>query len=308
MISVKMKTSPIVIAVLVFILFVLIIVVSNIVYAQKILPNTQQKLTSPPLIPPKLHGVKITSPFKGQQISLGKNFTISGTSIDNPNSNCQISIAVNRVKPYQLANATGSGGSNDYSKWNFVLSSKYTTIKQGPDNKITAKYICSDNPNVASFYSINITGVTPVVASNAHASQPPLQQTKNTITNTNNNNNINNATNTKGQETSLSNSNNASTVNGTNIAALTPFSTLGSDKLTYLGNTKSLSKSDNANPTVHSKVGDNIKSHGISSTSKESTKHHNNSSKSKTHHGNHKSKSEAGSKTKFDPFNFPIYG
>jgi hypothetical protein len=73
-------------------------------------------------------------------------------------SNCQVSVIVNGVKPYQPATATGPGGPTDYSKWNFVLTSKYTTIKQGPNNKITAKYTCKDNPSGVSFYSVNVIG------------------------------------------------------------------------------------------------------------------------------------------------------
>src|ERR687885_1789713 len=78
--------------------------------------------------------IKITSPTRGQQLPVGKDLTISGTSMDNATSNCQVSVIVNNVKPYQNATAAGSGGPADYSKWNFALTSKYTTIKQG-DNR-----------------------------------------------------------------------------------------------------------------------------------------------------------------------------
>ena len=44
--------------------------------------------------------VKIISPTKGQQVPVGKDLTISGTSIDNNStSNCQISVRVNREAP-----------------------------------------------------------------------------------------------------------------------------------------------------------------------------------------------------------------
>ena len=107
--------------------------------------------------------VKIISPTKGQQIPVGKDLTISGTSIDNATSNCQVSMSINHVRPYQPANAAGMAGkgANDYSKWNFVLTSNYTTIKPGPDNRITAKYTCTDNPAMLSptYSSVNVTGV-----------------------------------------------------------------------------------------------------------------------------------------------------
>ena len=106
----------------------------------------------------KLHTVKITSPAKGQQVPAAKDLTVSGITTDGA-SQCQVSVIVNGVKPYQPATGAGPGGAADYSKWNFVLTSKYTTIKPGPDNKITAKYTCSNN-NQRSFYNVNVTGIT----------------------------------------------------------------------------------------------------------------------------------------------------
>ena len=128
---------------------------------QKLSPN-KQALANATLSPlsPKLHAVRITSPTKGQQIPIGKDLTIAGISSANATSHCQVSIIINGVKPYQPATGTGPGGAADYSKWNFVLTSKYTTIKPGPANKITAKYTCEGNPGIASFYSVNVTGVT----------------------------------------------------------------------------------------------------------------------------------------------------
>ncbi len=101
--------------------------------------------------------IKITSPTRGQQLPVGKDLTVSGTSIANATSNCQVSVIVNNVKPYQNATAAGPGGAADYSKWNFALTSKYTTIKQG-DNRITAKYECANNPASKGFSSVNVTG------------------------------------------------------------------------------------------------------------------------------------------------------
>ena len=102
--------------------------------------------------------VKITSPTRGQQIPAGKDLTVSGTSIDNATSNCQVSVIVNNVKPYQNTTAAGTGGAADYSKWNLVLTSKYTTIKPG-QNKITARFECEDNSASKGFSSANVTGV-----------------------------------------------------------------------------------------------------------------------------------------------------
>jgi hypothetical protein len=106
----------------------------------------------------RISKVKITSPTRGQQVPAGKDLTISGTSIDNATSDCQVSVIANNVKPYQNATAAGTGGAADYSKWNFALTSKYTTIKPG-QNKITAKFECTDNSASKGFSSVNVTGV-----------------------------------------------------------------------------------------------------------------------------------------------------
>lgn len=148
------------------------------IYAQQTPTNTTQVVvpssTSSTSSTTKLHLVKITSPTKGQQVTTGKDLIVSGiagtavaatasaaaTAIDgNKTSKCQVFVIANGVKPYQPATATGPGGATDYSKWNFKLSSNYTEIKQGPNNKITAKYACSSTPPTLSFYSVNVTGV-----------------------------------------------------------------------------------------------------------------------------------------------------
>ena len=77
----------------------------------------------------------------------------------NTTSNCQVFIIANGVKPYQPTTAIGPGGATDYSKWNFKLISNYTEIKQEPNNRITAKYACSNTLATLSFYSVNVTGV-----------------------------------------------------------------------------------------------------------------------------------------------------
>jgi hypothetical protein len=119
--------------------------------------------------------IKITSPTRGQQVPVGKDLTISGTSIDNTTAStndCKVSVVVNKVRPYQPAtSATGTDGgaaANDYSKWNFVLTSKYTTIKPG-QNRITAKYGCGNNAALTAFSSVNVTGVQAATATTAAA-------------------------------------------------------------------------------------------------------------------------------------------
>jgi hypothetical protein len=130
----------------------------TITYAQ-----FQNNMSSSPLL-----GVNITSPQKGQQIPANiDDLTISGKSTDKPTAvdDCQVSVIVNSVKPYQHARANGTTGeSNDYSRWFFILNSNYTSIKEGV-NKITAKLSClptvvGDDNNMTKWYSVNVTGIT----------------------------------------------------------------------------------------------------------------------------------------------------
>ena len=114
----------------------------------------QQQLQPPPVI-----GVKITSPTTGQQVPVGQ-LTISGTSTDNPTTDCQVSVDVNDVKPLQNATATGPGGVNDYSTWQFTYTEDYQLIEEGV-NELTSKLTCISNPPTADLVkwdSINVTG------------------------------------------------------------------------------------------------------------------------------------------------------
>jgi hypothetical protein len=115
--------------------------------------------SSLPSVQTKLHMVKITSPSKGEQIPLHSNLTVTGTSVANsPSANCQVSVIVNGIKPYQKANPTGHGEANNYTTWNYILTPAYAAIKQG-QNKITAKFSCSNNSILTSHNSVNVTGV-----------------------------------------------------------------------------------------------------------------------------------------------------
>ena len=141
-------------------------------------------------MPPRAHGVKILHPTKGQKIQINnenKSLIISGTSIDNATSDCQVSVIINNVRPYQNATAIGPNGNNDYSKWNFKLTSHYTMIKEGI-NKITAKFLCNGNPEFLSYYSVNVTGVSTSPIASTTSSNAPAQ--KNIGAASTNNNNI----------------------------------------------------------------------------------------------------------------------
>ena len=47
--------------------------------------------------------------------------TISGISTDNANTDCQVSVNINDLKPLENATATGPGGVNDYSNWTITF-------------------------------------------------------------------------------------------------------------------------------------------------------------------------------------------
>ena len=151
------------------------VILTNIAYGQ-IFPNTNNNATgatnssgpssttqkqptpSPPSTSlPTLHLVKIISPIKGQQVPVGDNLMISGTSADNTTSDCKVSVIVNGIKPYHDAFPNGQDGQSDYSKWNFALNPTYTSIKEGP-NKITSKFSCGNDPSLISHNSVNVTG------------------------------------------------------------------------------------------------------------------------------------------------------
>jgi hypothetical protein len=121
---------------------------------------TSAQQTALPTAPPPKIGVKIISPTTGQTVSAGddQQLHIAGTSTDDSISNCEVAVIVNGVRPYQPVIANGSSGIKDYSTWNYLLNSSYTSIKASPDNKITAKLICS--PNLTKWYSVNVTGIS----------------------------------------------------------------------------------------------------------------------------------------------------
>jgi hypothetical protein len=142
---------------------VLSVILSNVLSAvvpeasaqQQIIPNTNTA---------SLPGVKISSPAKGQQVPIGT-LTISGTSTDDPVHNCQVSVLLNGIKPYQRTNATGQSSgevsrANDYSTWKYTFTPSYAVIKEGI-NKITSKISCSpvNSPtSLNKWYSVNVTG------------------------------------------------------------------------------------------------------------------------------------------------------
>ena len=115
-------------------------------------------------------GVKITSPASGQQVPIDSVLSVHGTSTDTSSTNCQASVIVNNIKPYKPALPTEI---NDYSAWDFILNSSYTSIKEGPNNKITAKLECP--PNLTKWYSVNVTGISSATANSINTLSSPSQ-------------------------------------------------------------------------------------------------------------------------------------
>jgi hypothetical protein len=127
-------------------------------------------------------GVNITSPERGKTIPVNSSLTVSGKSTDNPfDEICQVSVIVNSIRPYQPATANGSiGQASDYSRWFFILSPNYTSIKEGI-NEITARLSClpsiTTGNNLTKWYSVNITGVTVDQNATAAATTTPTTTT-----------------------------------------------------------------------------------------------------------------------------------
>src|SRR5918999_5252963 len=127
-------------------------------------------------------GVKITSPSTGQQVPAGE-FTISGTSTDNATTDCTVYADWNNLKPFQKAIATGPGGVNDYSTWNFTYTADYHLITNGSTNELTSKLSCINNPtNLTKWYSVNVIG--------AVSDQNQQQQQVSTLGNTTTSGNV----------------------------------------------------------------------------------------------------------------------
>jgi hypothetical protein len=189
----------------------------------------------PPLTTSKLHAVKIISPTKGQQVPIGKDLTVSGitsTGASNATSHCQVSIIANGVKPYQQASGTGPGGQTDYSKWNFILTSNHSSIKPGPNNKITARYVCNSNPGALSFYSVNVTGGSPATLAVAAPHTASVIQTE--------------------QPVGSNNSADSNSTSTSSASAMHTSSASHSTKLAYLGESKFPGSTKDTSSASHS--------------------------------------------------------
>ena|SRR6188472_4354996 len=106
---------------------------------------------------PNILKVKISSPADSQQVPTGS-LQITGNSTDDAQTDCIVTVALNRKLPYQNATAAGAGGDDDYSNWSFTFNSSYTTI-QPSQNRIAARLTCPENATSIKGTHINVTGV-----------------------------------------------------------------------------------------------------------------------------------------------------
>src|SRR5215211_5966110 len=140
-------------------MFLLLVLGVSLLYAfltSGILYSQAQLQSQLPQIPTL--AVKISSPTAGQEVPVGV-LNITGTSTDNPTTNCKVYVDWNDQKPFQNATATGLGGENDYSNWTFTYTKDYHLITN-ETNELTSKLICYDNfTDSTKWSSVNITGV-----------------------------------------------------------------------------------------------------------------------------------------------------
>src|SRR5215510_7002805 len=84
----------------------------------------------------------IASPRNLDQVP-NTGFKIIGGSVDTIQADCEVMVKLNGAEPYLPTIPTGSGGTSDYSSWQFV----FVTPSAGP-NSVIAKYLCWDDPNL----------------------------------------------------------------------------------------------------------------------------------------------------------------
>jgi hypothetical protein len=113
--------------------------------------------------PLPMMAIKITSPMPGEEVPVG-DLTISGTSTDDATADCQVYVDLNDQKRFQKAVATGPGGVNDYSTWNFTYTPEYHPITNGTNNLISKLSCVGDDSNgntanITKSYNVKVIGV-----------------------------------------------------------------------------------------------------------------------------------------------------
>jgi hypothetical protein len=126
----------------------------SVSYAQNTTGTQPPITTAQPSLPPTTLEVKITTPTSNQQLFLQNNNNrsqqLTGTSTDTVDTDCQVSVISNDIRPYQNTTATGPGGKNDYSTWSHSLVS--SPLKEG-SNKVTARISCVDSNSTSTLFT-----------------------------------------------------------------------------------------------------------------------------------------------------------
>jgi hypothetical protein len=104
--------------------------------------------------------LNITSHIEGQKVPL-THLTISGTSTDTINTDCQVYVKRDRLAPLQKAVAAGINGPNDFSKWTYTYSAAYNVLTLGNSNELTAELSCFGAPadNKTALDTVHVVGV-----------------------------------------------------------------------------------------------------------------------------------------------------
>ena len=137
---------------------IMLVIVGLLLFSTIMISNVIMAYSQSPTKRPTSHGVKIHTPRLGDKVSIAvNNFTITGRSVDNQSSDCQVFVIVNDVKPYQKASAIGLNGGDDFSQWKYALFPDYAKLKIG-SNKITAKIDCKNPMDMLRYDTINIMG------------------------------------------------------------------------------------------------------------------------------------------------------
>ncbi|HEY7078480.1 MAG TPA: hypothetical protein VH500_02195 [Nitrososphaeraceae archaeon] len=124
-------------------------------------PNAQDQVLTPSHSVAKqtLLSVKIASLSKGQQVPVGE-LEVFGISSDSQTTQCDVSVMLNGIKPYQHVIPIGHGGSSDFSEWKYSFTPQYGIIIKGM-NKITSKISCPNESgtDLTKFNSVSVIGV-----------------------------------------------------------------------------------------------------------------------------------------------------
>ena len=120
-------------------------------------PTSEVSVPKAKLLPKSLQ-IEITTPTEGDKVSVA-NLQITGTSSDNDQTDCQVSVHTDNDLLPRKAIAKGVDGEEDYSNWLVLYNSSNIEMKDGSLTPITADLTCINTPiNLTASYTVNIVG------------------------------------------------------------------------------------------------------------------------------------------------------